>query len=94
VTTFQPDAKDLYACVRGNYLLQGAVVEATWSYNNTSLDAFATRVTIPDTTPQRWIAFHITRDPNVSWPAGSYAVAVAVNGTVLQRASIEVAASS
>jgi hypothetical protein len=88
--TFGADALSLYGCVSVNNLGEGSVVEATWTYNGTSLDAFATQVILPDDVSTRWIAFHISRDPNIPWPPGTYAISIALNGTVLQSASVEV----
>src|SRR4051794_15822634 len=93
VTSFGADALTIYACVPVNNLAKGTNIEAAWAYNGTSLDAFATQLVLPDDVPARWIAFHIGRDPNVSWPAGTYAISIAINGDVLQSASIEVTAS-
>jgi hypothetical protein len=94
VTSFSTDAPGIYACFSATNLNAGAVVEASWTYNKTSLDAFTTRLVLPDAAPQRWIAVHLTRDPNVPWPAGTYAVTVSVNGKTAQQAAVEVAASA
>lgn len=90
VTSFGADALTIYACVIVKNQGKGTGIDATWTYNGTSLEAFATQLVLPDDVPQRWIAFHISRDPNVSWPAGTYAISIAVNGDVLQSASIEI----
>jgi hypothetical protein len=89
VTSFGPDAITIYACVPVNNLVRGTNIEASWTYNGTSLDAFATQLTLPDDVPRRWIAFHMSRDSNGTWPAGTYAISIAINGDVLQSASVE-----
>jgi hypothetical protein len=94
VTTLTSDALNIYACLSAINLAKGTIVDASWSYNNTSLDAFSTRLTLPDSAPQRWVTFHITRDPNVPWPPGTYAISVAVDGKVIQEASIEVTSTA
>jgi hypothetical protein len=93
VTSFAADTLTIYACVPVNHLGDGTKIEASWTYNGTSLDAFATQLILPDDAPRRWIAFHISRDPNVSWPAGTYAISIAINGDVFQSASVEIAAA-
>ncbi len=90
MTSFGADALTIYACVSVNNLGKGTAIEATWSYNRTSLDAFATQLLLPDDVSQRWIAFHISRDPNVLWPPGTYAISIAVNGSEMQTATVEV----
>lgn len=93
VTSFADGALTIYACALVNNLGQGTAVEASWTYNGTSLDAFGTQLVLPDDVPQRWLAFHIARDPNVPWPAGTYAISIAVNGNVLQSATVEITAT-
>jgi hypothetical protein len=93
MTSIPSDALTIYASAPVNNLGSGTKIEATWTYNGTSLDAFATQLIMPDDVPRRWITFHISRDPNVSWPAGTYAISIAVNGDVLQSASVEVTAA-
>jgi hypothetical protein len=93
VSSFTADASTIYACVSVNNLDVGAVIEGSWTYNGTSLDALATKLVLPDDVPRRWLAFHITRNADTLWPPGTYAIAIAVNGDVLQSASIEVTAA-
>lgn len=88
--SYTSDAPTIYACLFAKNLPAGTVVEASWTYNNTSLDAFSTRLALPDAASQRWIAFHITRDPNVLWPTGTYALAVTIDGKTIKQASVEV----
>ena len=94
VTSFPSDTLTIYACVPVNNLGRGTKIEAAWTYNGTPLDAFATQLVLPDDVPRRWIAFHMSRDQNVSWPAGTYAISIAINGEVLQKASVEITAAT
>ena len=90
VPSYPPDAPRIIAVMQAFALSAGSVVEATWEYNNTSLDAFSTSLVSPSSTAERWISFHIERQPDEPWPVGTYQVSVSLNGTSVQQASIEV----
>jgi len=90
VLTYPADAPRIVAAMQTFALSAGSVVEATWEYNNTSLDAFSTSLVLPSSTAERWISFHIERQPDEPWPVGTYQVSVSLNGTSVQQASIEV----
>jgi len=92
VTEYAPDAPRLIAVTRAERLPPGSRIDATWEYNNTSLDALTTRVVTADQASDRWISFSIDRDPAALWPVGSYDVAISLNGQVVQRRTVEVAA--
>jgi hypothetical protein len=91
VTSYPPDAPRIIAVLEAFALSAGSLVEATWEYNSTSLDAFSTRLVADSSTAERWISFSIERSPDVPWPVGTYEVTVSLNGTTVQQASIEVA---
>jgi hypothetical protein len=84
------DAPRLSAAVLATNLPAGSTIDAAWSYNDTSLDDFATRLTLDDAATQRWLSFHLARDPEALWPAGIYEVELSLNGEVVQRAAVEV----
>ena len=90
VLSYPPDAPRIIVVIQAFALSAGSVVEATWEYNNTSLEAFSTSLVPPSSTAERWISFHIERQPDVPWPVGTYEVSVSLNGTSVQQASIEV----
>jgi hypothetical protein len=91
VTAISPDAARIIAAVETNALAAGSHLKATWEYNDTSLDAFTTELVSADQTSQRWISFHMTReDVSVPWPEGTYEIAIAVNGSVVRTAAIDV----
>jgi len=92
--SFPSDIPSMYACVSVNGLHQGVIVEGSWTYNGTSLDSLTTELILPDDVPRRWLAFHISRDRDESWPLGTYAISIAVDGQVVQTASVEVTASN
>ena len=94
VASYGADAPRIIAAVQSQALPAGAIVEATWEYNGTSLDAFATRLTATDSGAEQWLSFHIARDPNVPWPVGTYAVTISLDGTAVQQGSIEVSEAS
>jgi hypothetical protein len=94
VSSYRPDAPRIIAAVRTRALSAGSVVEAIWEYNDTSLDAFTTRLTPTESGAEQWISFHITRDPEVPWPVGRYEVAVSLNGAMVRQAAVEVSEQS
>lgn len=91
VASYRPDALRIIAAMQTIALSTGSVVEASWEYNNTSLDAFSTRLVPASSTAESWISFSIERSPDVVWPVGTYEVTVSHNGAAVQQASIEVA---
>ena len=90
VASYRPDAPRIIAAVRTRALSAGSTIEATWEYNDTSLDAFTTRLTPSGSDAEQWISFHIARDPEVPWPVGTYEVAIALDGAVVRQAAVEV----
>jgi hypothetical protein len=90
VMSYRRDAPRIIAVTQVSGLSAGSAVEATWEYNNTSLDAFSTRLVPAASTPESWISFQIERSPDVPWPVGTYQVRVSLSGTTVQQASIEV----
>jgi hypothetical protein len=90
VSSYRPDAPRIIAVIQAFGLSAGSVVEATWEYNNTSLDAFSTRLLQAGSTAESWVSFRIDRSPDMPWPVGTYEVTVSLNGTTVQQAAIEV----
>jgi hypothetical protein len=90
VTNYRSDAPRIIAAVQAHALPAGSVVGATWEYNDTSLDAFTTRLTAPDSDAEHWMSFHIARDSDVPWPVGTYEVAISLDGARVQEANVEV----
>jgi hypothetical protein len=89
VSSYRPDAPRIIAAVQAQ-ALSGSVVEATWKYNDTSLDAFTTRLVPTGSGAERWLSFHIARDPGVPWPVGTYEVTVSLDGTPMQQSAVDV----
>jgi hypothetical protein len=94
VSSYRPDAPRIIAAVQTHALAAGSVVEATWEYNGTSLDAFTTRLLPTESGAERWLSFHIARDPEVPWPLGTYEVTVSLDGTPMQQAAVDVSAQT
>lgn len=90
VASYRPAAPRIIAVMQTVGLSAGSIVEATWEYNDTSLDAFSTRLVPASSASESWISFHIERNPDVPWPVGTYEVSVSLNGTYVQQASIDV----
>jgi hypothetical protein len=91
VTAFAPDAPRIIAAVASHRLAAGSRLKATWEYNQTSLDAFTTDLIIPEESTGQWVNFQISRAvTSEPWPEGTYAIAIAVDGTVTRTAEVEV----
>ena len=93
-TSFPPDAPAIYAVVPVVRLAPNARLTASWSYNDTSLDAFTQTVTAGGESGARWVEFHITRSSSVPWPAGDYSIVVRLADGVAQTASVTVGEAS
>jgi hypothetical protein len=90
VTAYAPDARRIIAVAPVRGLPRGSTVAAAWFYNDTSLDSFATQLTMTGDADQTWVSFYIERREEKPWPSGTYEIAVSVDGTEIQRASVEV----
>jgi hypothetical protein len=90
VSNYRPQSPRIIAAVQTRGLAAGSVVEATWEYNDTSLDAFTTRLTLTERVAEQWLSFHIARDPEMLWPVGRYEVTISVNGNKVQQAAVDV----
>jgi hypothetical protein len=90
VSSYRPDAPRIIAVIQVFGLSAGSDIGATWEYNNTSLEAFTTRLRPAGSTAESWVSFRIDRSPDVPWPVGTYAVTVSLDGTTVQQAAIEV----
>jgi hypothetical protein len=92
VTAFSVDAQAIIATVSVSRWEPATPISAEWSYNGTPLDGFATTVVADDARRDLWLAFHLTKTPEASWPDGIYAIALQVDGRTAQAASVVVAA--
>jgi hypothetical protein len=90
VSSYPADALRIVAAMRIDALPAGSSVEATWQYNDTSLDAFTTRLTPAGNGAEQWISFYIERDPEVEWPVGTYEVRISLNGSAVHESAVEV----
>jgi len=90
VSSYHPDALRIVAAAQIHAVSAGSTIEATWEYNDTSLDAFTTRLPPANSRADQWISFYIERDPEVEWPEGTYEVRISLNGTIEQQAAVEV----
>jgi len=92
VAAFRPDARTIYAAVPLARLEPGTTLTASWTYNRTPLEGMVGSVTAPpgETARDLWVAFGIARQTEEPWPAGIYAIVVAVNGEPVLTAEVEV----
>lgn len=89
-TQLNADAPRIVANVPAYSLPAGSQVSAAWSYNDTSLDAFATTLTIDQPQPEQWLEFQLSRNSDAPWPTGIYEITISLNGQVAQSSSVEV----
>jgi hypothetical protein len=87
VDSFPADAAALIAVLPVTNLEQGTALTVTWTYNDTSMDNLTATVVAPARAPSTWIAFSLTAPPGTSWPTGTYAISVTVDGRPLQSSS-------
>lgn len=90
VAIYRSDATRIIAAAPIRALPAGSRIEATWEYNNTSLDPFTTQLFPPETLNETWITMYIDRDPEVPWPEGQYEITISLDGVAMQHAAIEV----
>ena len=90
VSNYAPDAPRIIAAVHVGSLSAGSVLEATWEYNDTSLDAFTTQLTSSESGADQWISFYIERDPDVVWPVGTYEITLSLEGTPVLNSAVEI----
>lgn len=89
-TQLTTDVPRIIANVPAYSLAAGSQVSAAWSYNDTSLDAFATTLTIDQLQSEQWLAFQLSRSADTPWPVGVYQITISLNGQAAQTSSIEV----
>jgi hypothetical protein len=90
VAELRTDSPAIIALVHARMLPEGAQIDATWTYNDTSLDAFTTRATTNGSSDDIWLAFRLDRNPDVLWPAGTYKVTLTFNGSEVASGAIQV----
>ena len=90
VTQLRSDVPRIAADLPAYEIPAGSQVSATWSYNNTSLDAFATTITIDHLQDEQWLTFQLSRNTDAPWPTGVYEITISLDGQVAQTSSVEV----
>ncbi|MCA9878953.1 MAG: hypothetical protein KC442_14270 [Thermomicrobiales bacterium] len=90
VTQLPIDAPRIVASVPGYSLPVGVQVSAAWFYNDTTLDAFATTLTVDQAQAEQWFAFQITRNSETPWPPGVYEITISLDGQASQSSAVEV----
>jgi hypothetical protein len=92
VTAYSPDARRIIAAVSVRGLPGGSTLTASWSYNNTSLDAFATQLTMTAEADETWVSFYLERSEGTPWPEGVYDVVIARDGQEVARSTVDIGA--
>jgi hypothetical protein len=90
IDAFPDDAPQIVAATTLDAVPAGAQIVATWTYNDTSLDAFTTTLSPPESAQGHWVAFRLERAEDALWPSGTYQVTIAVNGELVESAAVEV----
>jgi hypothetical protein len=89
VEAFVTDAPTIYAALTVRNVPPSTVLTADWTYNDTSLDGLTTRAVVAAGSRDDWVEFHLTRSAD-PWPDGTYEIDISVDGSVIQRAKVEV----
>jgi hypothetical protein len=92
VASFSPDADRIVAAAPVRHLPAGAALSASWTYNETSLDQFDTRLDFAAAAEDTWASFLIERTGESLWPAGTYEITIVLGGKDVQKAAVEVIA--
>ena len=90
VDQFTVDAETIYAVVRVTNVPQGAVLSAAWTYNGVPVEPASSSVTATVPIADGYVEFHLSHAPEVVWPDGTYAVAITLDGKVVQAAQVDV----
>lgn len=90
VRRFATEAPAIYAVVRVSNLRPDSVITAAWTYNDTPLDGATRAAVLQAAFAGGWLEFHLGRDAGTNWPAGSYGVAISLDGVVVQTAEVDV----
>lgn len=72
--------------------MQGTIISASWTYNDTPIDGFVGSIQAEEDGEDVWVEFHLNRSTTEPWPAGNYAIVIAVNEQPAQTAVVTVAA--
>ncbi len=91
VASYVPEAPRITAAVPIRMLPADASISATWEYNETPLDVFSRRIVLAAPADRLWISFHIDRAAATPWPAGTYEIAISLDGTEMRREAVAVA---
>lgn len=90
VEQFSTADRTIFAVVRVANLPQGAVLSASWTYNDAPLEN-ATRAIVPTQAYRAgFVEFHLAKVDGQTWPAGSYRLTITLDGNVAQVAKVNV----
>jgi hypothetical protein len=93
VTNYAPDAPRLVAAIETMGLPAGSRVEASWTYNDTPLEPFTSRLSVDSVTDGQWMSFYLSRDADTPWPPGIYEIAITLDGAPMRESAVEVLGS-
>jgi hypothetical protein len=90
IEQFASEDGTIYGVVRAVNLPVGAVLAATWSYNDVPLDGAESTIVPARVYPAGYVEFHLTRSDGQPWPPGIYALTITLDGVSAQSATVDV----
>lgn len=90
VETFPIDTSTIYAAVPVRHIEPGTVITASWTYNGTPINGVGSTYTAPGQAEGVWLEFHLTRTSPETWPDGTLAMMIYVDGQPALTSSIAV----
>ena len=90
---FDATAPVIYAAVSVVSAPAGALVVATWTYNNTPVQGMDATVQLPEVRFEPiWLEFHLERQTEEEWPDGEYRITLSEGDRVVSEGTVEVVA--
>jgi hypothetical protein len=90
VERFPDSATVLYAVFPVQRLPKGASIQASWTFNGTSLDGLEQELTAPRDQVTGWLEFHLERTGQERWPDGLYAISLTADNAQIATAEVAV----
>ena len=90
VRSFTTETRAMYATAQIRRVQKGTVIAAAWSYNGTQIKELGRSMTPANGQRNVWIEFHLDLGDGRSWPAGTYAITLTIDGRVAERGAVVV----
>lgn len=90
---FDATAPVIYAAVSVVAAPAGALLVATWTYNDTPIQGMDATVQLPEVRFEPiWLEFHLERQSEDGWPDGEYRITLSEGDRVVSEGTVEVVA--